>query len=258
MAENRLKIDIRRNKILDTLQKQGKALVSELSRELNVTPATVRTDLDALEQDGRLERVQGGAILRQSEIGSGFRTGSEKEEKRAVAAWTAEQIADGSTLFINSGTTTRCVAQALKGRRKLNVVTNSLAVAEELGEQASIHVILLGGEINMQYGFTFGEDALKQLGRYQADWSILSVDGVSASGGITTFHAEEAAVNRLMMERSGRILIAADHTKIGRTGFTHLHDIDASVELVTDTGCEKEAVEGLRELGMYVECVQCD
>ena len=253
MADGRLKIDIRRNKILELLREKGKVLVTDLSQELGVTAVTVRTDLDALEADGRLERVQGGAILKPQPAAPGWNPGNEEDEKWVIARYTAEQLQDGCTLFINSGSTTRCLARTLKRRSNLNVVTNSLAVAAELGALPSVHVILLGGEINVPYGFTFGEDAQKQLQRYQADWAVLSVDGVSAAGGITTFHAEEAAVNRIMMERSRGILIVADHTKIGRTGFTHLHGIDSSVRLITDGKCEREAVRELENKGMRVE-----
>lgn len=255
MADGRLKIDIRRNRILEILKEKGRVLVTELSQELGVTPVTIRTDLDALEADGRLERVQGGAIMKPRPAAQGWDAGSEDEEKWAIARYAAEQLPDGCTLFINSGSTTRCLARALKKRRNLNVVTNSLAVAAELGTLPSVHVILLGGEINVQNGFTFGEDAQKQLQQYQADWAVLSVDGVSVSGGITTFHAEEASVNRIMMERSRGILIVADHTKIGRTGFTYLHGIDAAVRLVTDRNCSEESLRELEYKGMHVERV---
>ena len=255
MADGRLKIDIRRNRILEMLREKGKVLVTDLSQELGVTAVTVRTDLDALEADGRLERVQGGAILKPQPAAPAWSMGNEEDEKWVIARYTAEQIPDGCTLFINSGSTTRCLARALKRRNNLNIVTNSLAVAAELGALPSVHVILLGGEINVQYGFTFGEDAQKQLQRYQADWAVLSVDGVSTLGGITTFHAEEAAVNRIMMERSRGILIVADHTKIGRTGFTHLHEIDSSVRLITDSKCGREIVRELENKGMRVERV---
>lgn len=256
MADSKLKIDIRRNRILDILRERGKVLVSDLSRELGVTQVTIRTDLDALEQDGYLERVQGGAIGRQRESAALWGNDETEDEKHIIARYVAGLIPDGSTLFINCGTTTHCLAIALKAKKNLNVVTNSLAVASELGMLPGIHVILLGGEINVQYGFTFGEDAKKQLQRYQADWAVLSVDGVSAEGGVTTFHAEEAAVNRTMMERTGQILIAADHTKIGRTGFTHLHDADGTVHLVTDKGADPEAIRKLEQRGMRIDCAE--
>jgi len=258
MADSKLKIDIRRDRILELLRQNGKVQVSELSRILGATPVTIRNDLDALERDGYLVRIQGGALLKE-------RSGSEwsgadqqvacLEEKQAIARALVEQIPDGSTLFLNSGTTTHCVAVALKERRNLNVVTNSLAVAMELGKQPSIRVLLLGGEINAQHGFTYGTDAEEQLRRYQAGWTILSVNGVSAKGGVMSFHAEEITIDRMMIERSKHAVIAADYTKISQTGFIHICDIGPELRLVTNQVCSREAVRELEALGMTVELV---
>lgn len=269
MADSKLKIDIRRDRILELLRQKGKVQVSELSKELGATPVTIRNDLDALERDGYLVRIQGGALLRDRSVGDWTGPSQEPvclEEKQAIARAVVAQIPDGSTLFLNSGTTTHCLAVALKDRRNLNVVTNSLAVAMELGKLPMIHVLLLGGEINAQYGFTYGIDAEEQLRRYQAGWAVLSVDGVSAKGGVTSFHAEETTIDRMMIERSKRVIIAADHTKISRTGFTHICDIGPEVKLlgdqkhagpevklVTDQKCSRDAIQELEALGMRVE-----
>lgn len=256
MADSKLKIDIRRDRILELLRQHGKVQVSELSKELGATPVTIRNDLDALERDGYLTRIQGGALLRDRSVEDWSSSRQELvclAEKQAIARMVVAQIPDGSTLFLNSGTTTHCIAAALKERRNLNVVTNSLGVAMELGKLPLIHVLLLGGEINAQYGFTYGVDAEEQLRRYQAGWAILSVDGVSAKGGVTSFHAEETTIDRMMIERSKQVIIAADHTKISRTGFTHICDIGPQVQLVTDQACSAAAVRELEELGMQVE-----
>lgn len=256
MADRKLKIDIRRDRILELLRQAGKVQVSDLSRELGATPVTIRNDLDSLERDGYLTRIQGGALLRTRSADTWTSSRQETvclEEKQAIARAVVAQIPDGSTLFLNSGTTTHCIAEALKQRRNLNVVTNSLAVAMALGKQPLIHVLLLGGEINAQYGFTYGADAEEQLRRYQAGWAILSVDGVSAKGGVTSFHAEETTIDRMMIGRAKHVIIAADSTKISRTGFTRICDIGPTVKLVTDQKCSAEAVQELEGLGMLVE-----
>ena len=127
MADNRLKIDIRRDKILERLREEGKVRVSDLSRELGASVVTIRTDLDSLEQDGYLERVQGGAIQKARVNADWLEMESRQDaEKRQIAEEAARHLKDGSTLFINSGTTTRHLAVALKQHKSLNVVTNSL------------------------------------------------------------------------------------------------------------------------------------
>ena len=238
MAGSKLKIDIRRNKILRQLRAEGKVSVKRLSEDLGTTPVTIRNDLTALEREGYLLRVQGGAVL----LSSGGQAFPENigadiacyEEKNAIAEAVANQIHNGDTLFINSGTTTLCVAEALRSKKNLNVVTNSLEVATRLGGIPSIRVMLLGGEINSQYGFTYGGDTQEQLSRYQADWVILSVEGISAQNGITTHHAEEASVDRLMLTGAKKVLILADHTKIGHVGFARVCSCDSRFTLVTD------------------------
>ena len=181
-------------------------------------------------------RVQGGAVLPpRNKSSQTIPVVSNIEEKKRIASTVAGLIQDGDTLFINSGTTTEYVASALEIRTNLNIVTNSLAVATILGEIPSFRVILVGGEINAQYGFTYGGDALSQLEKYKADWAILSVDGISTSCGITTRHAEEAMVDRAMIANAKSTLIVADHTKIERAGFARVRDDLSDISVITNS-----------------------
>lgn len=256
MADSKLKIDIRRNRIIDLLRKNGRVYVSELSRELNVTAVTVRNDLDALEKDGYLLRMSGGAVYSNRNIDKFDQTNSYEvsclKEKEAIAKAICKMVSDGDTLFINSGTTTQLVAAELRSRNNLNIVTNSLSVAMSMGTIASFRVFLLGGEINAQYGFTYGGDAQEKLAHYHADWAILAVDGISAKSGITTHHAEESILDRMMIDASDKVIIAADHTKIGRTGFLRVCDCTSGITLVTDKGGNDAHLSDIAEAGIEV------
>ena len=131
-----LKIDVRRKKILEILRRDGQVRVAHLSETLGATVVTIRSDLDALEQDGYLERTQGGAIQTMKNyynLEFQRRKQEHMENKKAIAAAAAGLVRDGDTLFINSGTTTYFAAVELKQRKNLNVVTNSISVAVELG-----------------------------------------------------------------------------------------------------------------------------
>lgn len=256
MTGSKLKIDIRREKILEQLRLEGKVSVTELSRDLDVTPVTIRSDLAVLEQEGCLMRVQGGAV-RVPDKHSEYPAASAEavihsEQKKAIGAAVAGLIRDGDTLFINSGTTSESVASALSVRRNLNIVTNSIRVAEKLGMIPSFRVLLVGGEINAQYGFTHGGDAQEQLSRYQADWAVLSVDGISARGGITTHHAEEVVIDRMMADGAKNKLIVADQSKIGRAGFSRVCACNGDFMLVTDAGGEAQALEALSQCGVAI------
>lgn len=259
MVNSNLKIDIRRNKILEILRRNGKVYVTELSETLGATPVTIRTDLAALENDGHLVRMAGGAVI-SPKNSSGFSGEANSlkpqyNEKKAIAFSVAKFLNDGNTLFINSGSTTRIIAEELKMRKNLNIVTNSLAVATELGDVPSFCVILLGGEINAQYGFTYGGDAQEQLNKYQADWAILSVDSICAQSGITTYHAEEAVIDRMMMNCAQKTLIAADYTKIGRSGFSRVCECSSNIHLITNVNAPEEDINKITELGVEVRLV---
>ncbi len=238
MSSSRLKINIRRNGILEQLQIDGKVCVTQLSEIFNVTPVTIRHDLDMLAQEGKLVRMNGGAAACVNNYDDSFSEWDtdikQLKEKQIIAKTISRMVKDGSTLFINSGTTTKLIAQELKVRKNLSIVTNSIDVASILGNVPSFRVILLGGEINVNYRFTYGSDAQEQLGSYKSDWAILSIDGIDSLSGITTSHAEEAIIDRMMMERTSQTIIAADHSKIGRTGFAKVCDCSDKLNLVTD------------------------
>jgi DeoR/GlpR family transcriptional regulator of sugar metabolism len=256
MSGGKLKIDIRRNRILQQLRQTGKVTVSQLSEELGATQVTIRSDLASMEREGLLLRVQGGAVMAsrraENDHSHDFRQIPFAREKHAIAQAALEQIRDGEILFLNSGTTAICLAESLRSRKNLNVVTNSLAVATILGGVSTIRVTLLGGELNAQYGFTYGGDTQEQLSRYQADWAILSVEGVCGDGSITTRHAEEAVIDRLMIAQAKQVMVVADHTKIGRTGFARVCQRSDTTTLVTDDAAEEGQLQHMGGCGWHV------
>lgn len=253
MTDSRLKIDIRRKRILEQLRLEGKVSVNALCDALGVTPVTIRNDLTMLEQEGRLMRVQGGAVRMPAEAAAPeSQSVANISQKQVIGQLVAQMVRDGDTLFINSGTTCEIVAAQLSIRRNLNIVTNSLNVAVKLGAVPTFRVLLLGGEINAHYGFTHGGDAQEQLSKYQADWAILSVDGVSARGGITTHHAEEAVIDRMMAAGAKQRLIVADSSKIGKAGFSRVCESSNLLTLVTNVGGDPEALVQLEETGVSI------
>ncbi len=119
---------------------------------------------------------------------------------------------------------------------------------------SSLRVTLLGGDINARYGFTYGGTAQEQLSQYQADWAILAVDGVSPSGGITTYHAEEAILDRMMINGATDTLIVADSSKLGRVGFSRVCECN-SLTVVTNQCFLNDTVEQLTDCGMKITFV---
>ncbi len=255
MAEEGLRIDRRRQQILEKLTRDGRVRVSELSNTMAVSEVTIRHDLKVLENNGLLERVPGGAVAQVVSLSNGYyrqRKTSNINEKKRIAARAAGLIQDGETLLINSGTTSLLTAQELKRHQRLSILTNSLAIAMELGDYPSFRVILLGGEINTHYAFTHSSDALVQLSKYKADKAILSVDGVDSRHGISTYHAEEAEINGAMIQRSHQTIIVADSSKLGRESFNNFSRLNSVDFLVTNHDADEDQLRAIRACGVDV------
>jgi len=255
MSDNKLKIDIRRAKILELLRKEGQVQVSGLSQELSATVVTIRNDLDALEQDGYLQRIRGGAIQTVKNFylhDSLLRKQQNIEIRKNVAASAAALVSDGETLLINAGSTAYFTAIELKQYKNLNIVTNSLSIAVEFSMHPSFRVILLGGEINAQYAFTYGYDAQEQLKKYKADKVILSMDGICLESGLWTNQAEETMLINCMMERARETIIVADSSKYGHESFSHVAPISKVQRWVTDSNLDAKVLKEFEQLGIDV------
>lgn len=257
MAKNGgLKLDIRRKEILDILMKNNRVRVGQLSQELNVSEVTIRNDLAELEKDGYLERVAGGAVLTRrnfNQLNFQRLKQDNADTKLRIAKMAAALVQDGETLMINAGTTAFYVACELKQRSNLNIVTNSVPIAVELGSFPSFRMVLLGGDINCQYSFTHGVDALTQMDRYKSDKVILSVDGISPEAGLTTYHAEEAEVIRQMIVRSHQCIIVADARKIGKESFSNIGSLENVDMLVTNRAdAPKDVIADIEAMGVEI------
>jgi DeoR/GlpR family transcriptional regulator of sugar metabolism len=258
MSENTLdEFDVgqRRERILAILEKESKVKVNELSQRFSVSEVTVRNDLSELEEAGLLERIHGGAISSHKayyNMSLKERMRTNEPEKRRIAAKVALMVSGGDTLMMDSGTTTLYIARELKTVKDLTIVTNSLAVAEEIGYRDNIHVILIGGSLDQRYQFTYGDDAVNQMKKYKADLMVVSADGISLEDGITTHHYHEAEVSRQMMARANKTLAAVDHSKVGRGSFAFIGAIDCLDILVTDEKASQEELALFRDKGVKV------
>ncbi|MCE5255705.1 MAG: DeoR/GlpR family DNA-binding transcription regulator [Spirochaetaceae bacterium] len=255
MATDGLKIDVRRKKIIEMLARDGQVRVSQLSEVLGTTIVTIRTDLAALEKNGYCERIPGGAIQTVKNFYNmdfQLRKQENMEYKKSIAIAASNLVQDGEALFMNSGTTTYYTAIELKRHKNLSIVTNSISIAVELGSYPTFRVILLGGRINSQYEFSYGNDTIAQLKRYKADTVILSVDGFSYDAGMTTHHAEEAEINQLMMAHARRTVIVADYTKLGNESFFNFGAINNIDFCVTNDCADNQQLQKIEKAGVKI------
>lgn len=244
----------RRMKILEILHKNGKVKVNDLSRRFAVSEVSIRADLAELEGKQLLSRIHGGAISSYKayyNMSLSQRSSVNENEKLKIAEAVAEMVEDNDTLIMNAGTTPLFVMRALK-KKNLTIVTNSIAIALEAGKFQNLKVILLGGEVNSEYQFTYGTAALKSLSEYHADKLILSVDGINTEKGLSTFYFQEADICKKMIEQSKTVIIAADYTKIGRVAFSSITSADAADIVVTNKNSPSDEISGLKACGIKI------
>lgn len=238
----------RREKIQEYLAIHQIARTADLCDLLDASDATVRRDLEWMEQKGILERTHGGAILSQRMILEQEyqqRAQHHPEEKRAIGELAASLIEEGDIVFINSGTTATQVLLHIRKNSNITVFTNNVSAVMELGEPG-FHYFLTGGEFQARSNSLAGRFALDNLGLVYANKTILGVDGISIKHGCTVPSNAEAEVVRRMIERTkGSIIIAADHSKWGVVSNFQIAAIDEIDTLVTDSRFDRSALDDL-------------
>ena len=238
----------RRERILEYLALHKIARTVDLCNMLDASEATVRRDLEWLEQDGILERTHGGAILSQRMITEPEyrqRAQHHPEEKRRIGALAASLIEVGDIVFINSGTTTTQVIQQVRNDAEISVFTNNVNAALEMGEPGFNHY-LIGGEFQHRSKSLAGRFAMENLKQVYANKAILGVDGISLKHGCTVPTNGEAEVVRQMIERTmGQIIVVADHSKWGVVSNFQIATIDEIDILVTDEALDRSALDSL-------------
>lgn len=237
--------------LLDVLRRQGgSARNSEIAQAMGVSEETVRRLARALERGGKVARLHGGTVLAGAEPGFFHRIAQNPEGKRRVAAGVVREVADGMWLFLDVGSTTSFVAEALKGRFRLNVVTNSLHVAQVLARHSGNRVVLTGGELGGEERGVYGPHAAAALGHYAFDLAVLSANAVNERHGFMVFNPAEAEIARLAADRARRTVVAADHEKFGRHAPLVSCAPEAVAALITDRAPPRRLAAALARWGV--------
>ena len=243
--------------ILEHLSESGDVGVTELATELGASPATVRRDLQLLEEQRLLARTHGGAVALGVlyELPLRYRTTRHSEEKRRIAAAAAERVSEGMVVGLTGGTTTTEVARALSDRRRLTIVTNSLSIAAELAVRPNLKLVVTGGVARPESYELIGPLAETILAGLNLDLAIVGVDGISVAAGLTTHHEAEAHTNRALIDRSALALVVADASKIGHAAFARICESARVGELITDANAPAAELDELRGVGVSVTIV---
>lgn len=249
--------------ILRALHANGTVYIQDLVQCLNVSVATVRRDLQELEEQGLLRRVHGGAISMAPLFYEPFKNdssfqeeiGRQAVEKRRIASAAADLIQDGDTIILTAGTTTTEVVRSMRPRRGISVVTNAVNVAMELSKRRDINVIVTGGYLRGNWFCLVGPPAANTIGNLFPAIAFLGASGADATRGLTSFDPDEAQINNLMVRQAKKKIAVVDHTKLGVVASCLICPISDVDLLITDTGASDAAIAPFVKNGLEVRRV---
>jgi DeoR/GlpR family transcriptional regulator of sugar metabolism len=245
--------ETRRSLLLDLIARQGFASLDELVKALGVSESTVRRDLEVLDLAGSVKRTHGGAVY-SSEVRTlpalEDRVKTAAAEKQAIGRAAAGLLEDGDTVLLDGGTTTLEVARALVGR-PIQVVTNSLPIAQLLASSQQTDLILIGGYVYPRTGVALGPLAIATMQGIRVRRAILGAGGIVAEG-IYNSNLLLVETERQMMSCGQEVMIVADHSKFGRLALSRLCGLDEIQHLVVDPGLPEEYGAILEAAGVMI------
>lgn len=223
---------IRRDEILDIIQKQGYTTVQYLTEVLHYSTATINRDLNILQGQRLIKRSYGGAELNtEQRIPVLFRYHKAKVEKRMLGMAAAAQVQDGDTIFIDASTTTQTMAQYLTGRQNLTVITNNMALATYLSEQ-EMNVVCLGGSVLEMPCMLGGDDTAEHAAKYLVDKMFFSTGGITSEG--VLFGSLYDSVHKAMMKNAKKVYYLVDSEKVDIKRKTVLCDLNKIDVMITN------------------------
>ena len=246
--------------IMEMLFEQKSVTVDKLAENFDKSPGMIRLDLAELESRGLISRTHGGAIL-VSDPTEDFvleknmlqlRVDTKKEEKIRIGKAVANLIHDGDSIMIDGGTTNYFIALEFRKKRNLKIVTTSMFLYPVIAEIPDAAIYLTGGVLHREYLDTYGDIALETIKRFQPDYTILGVDGVSRTSGFTTVDPGLAMIKRQMVAVSKNLIIAADSSKFGKVCLLSVANVQDTSIIVTDSNLPVEEAEAFRKLGPEV------
>ncbi|MCP4877757.1 MAG: DeoR/GlpR transcriptional regulator [Gammaproteobacteria bacterium] len=254
-----MSVDISRRQhlIMDYIREHGSVQVDQLSNHLRVTPQTIRRDLNQLYEHQLVQRVHGGAIVKDNVENLGYRARKilMAEEKSDIAQRVADLLPDNSSLFINIGTTTERVAEYLYHRKGMLVITNNMNVASMLWPAPGLEVMITGGAIRRSDGGIVGPSAEEFIDNFKLDYAIIGCSAIDNDGDFFDFDLREVRVTRAIIEHARSVILVTDSMKFERRAPIRIGNIEAVGTLVTDDGVPKDVIQLCEEHGVGLEIV---
>ncbi len=234
------------------IRDSGVIRIEDLCRQLKVSPATVRRDLDQLEQSGAIRRVHGGAVSVESRLdepGFADKTSLAMREKRRIAEAALAFVEPGDTIFLDGGSTVLELARLLRERTNLTVVTNSLHAAHELAGRGP-RLILIGGELRRLSQTMVGPLTRLVLHELHLDKAFMGTIGFTVKEGLTTTDPSEAFTKEVVMDQARQVIVLADSSKAGKISFARAGRWDRVHVLITDKQMDRIFAKELIKTGI--------
>ncbi|MBV7298678.1 DeoR/GlpR family transcriptional regulator [Enterovibrio paralichthyis] len=247
----------RHQEILDLVRSKGYVSTDDLVAHFDVSPQTIRRDLNELATENKIRRQHGGATIPSSSVNTAYNARKEMQlqAKNRLAQALVAHIPDGATLFIDIGTTPEAVARALLNHQDLRIVTNNLNAASILMAKEDFRIIMAGGEVRNRDGGIMGEATLDFVSQFRLDFGILGISGIDLDGSLLDFDYHEVRVKQAIMENSRSVLLAADHTKFGRNAMVNVGNLTQIDHLFLDAPLPEPLQGLLKEAGTRVEVI---
>ena len=246
----------RYDKILELLEKNKSVKVSYLMNLFDTSIETVRRDLEHLEKSGYLKRVYGGAVLEKvgtNEVNFTIRENKNLDEKIEIGEIASRYVSEGQAIAFDVSTTNTEIARAVKKKvKKLTVITNSIAIAEELSDMEDYTIFLVGGVLKKEERCLIGSMAEKFIEQFHIDLTFVSCSGISLSAGITDYGMGELEVKKQMMKYSQQSIAVADSTKFGIVSLLNVCGFDKISMIITDSKLNEKVKSKYLELGAEI------
>ncbi|MEG0824937.1 MAG: DeoR/GlpR family DNA-binding transcription regulator [Oscillospiraceae bacterium] len=243
----------RRNLILEQLQQEKSVVVAELSKHYDVSEETIRRDLDRLEKDGFAIKSYGGAVINESvsiDMPFNIRKKSNTAGKRKIGELAAHLVNNGDHVILDASSTAVFIAKALKSKKNLTIITNSIEIMIELADMPDWHIIAPAGSLKMGYLALVGPRVVESIQQYNVEKAFISCKGIHLANGVTDTNEDFAQAKHVMLHHAKDKILAVDSSKFGRIAFARIAETDGVDIIVTDMKPQQEWLDYFAEHDM--------
>lgn len=244
--------------IIELARKSRRIQVEGLAAHFDVTPQTIRKDLNELCDRGFLQRVHGGAVLSSGVANFGYEARRElaAEEKHRIGIKAAALIPENCSLLINIGTTTEQVAMALQGKHGIMAITNNINVVNILSRNPEIDVIVAGGIVRRADGGVVGEAAVDFIRQFKVDFAVIGASAIDEDGSLLDYDYREVKVAQAIIENARHTILVADSMKYERSAPVRIGHISQMESFVTDHPPPEDIARICSDNGVKIEIAE--